>query len=78
MIYYRTDRIGGVWWAFPDGNQQALAWFKGKGTVMYVINPFKGTGTWVTIENPLYDHADNMKDFKSLAESFFNHEGIGA
>jgi hypothetical protein len=74
MIHYQTDKIGAVSWAFTDGNEQALAWFRSTGMVMYVIKPFKGTGTWITITNPLYDHTDNMEDFKSLARSFFNHD----
>ena len=74
-VNYQRDPIGGSVWAFPDNDgleaNVALVWFTGSERVMYVLNPFVRTGSWVTIENPKYDNAASMAEFGMLAQEFF-------
>ena len=75
-IVQRIDPIGGSVWAYPHSSpnqpDRALVWFRGSGAVMYVLNPFVETGSWVSITNPKYDHADSANEFKQLSEDFFS------
>jgi len=74
-ITIRKDPIGTVVWATRCGDDHiALAWFARTTHVMYVIEPFEGTGIWVTIDNPEYNHADNEEEFRLLAADFFNRD----
>ncbi len=70
-ITFETDPLGGSVWAFND-EHHALVWFTGTGRIMYVINPFKGTGSWVQIDNPVYSHAQSRTMFETLARTFFD------